>query len=322
MMKRKYLIIVNPISGTANKYKLADNVHKALTDNGFDAEIAQTESSGHAFHLAEKAAADGTEAVIAIGGDGTVNEVASAIIETPTKLGIIPCGSGNGLARHLGLPLDPAEALKVILKGNSIYCDYASANGRPYFCTFGVGFDARVSHAFSKCKRRGKIAYLRVILKESKTFRPSTYRVTTPDTQFTREALILAVCNSSQYGNNAFIAPHATLTDGLLDVTVVNTANPIDLVRNSFELFTGLITSNSRFDTQQAPWITIESAHEMEAHLDGEPVVFPKKIELRCHPKGLQVFCIGEPEFKPFITPFSGTMQDIQQALSKPFQNI
>ena len=321
-MKRKYLIIVNPISGTANKRKLAETVRNMLIENGLDAQIAETERPGHAFELAKRAAEEYAEAVVAIGGDGTVNEIASAIVETPTKLGIIPSGSGNGLARHLGLPLDPLEALKVILNGNSIYCDYASANGRPYFCTFGVGFDARVSHAFAKCKRRGKFAYLRVILRESKTFQPSTYRVTTPEAQFTREAIILAVCNSSQYGNNAFIAPHATLTDGLLDITVVNTANPLELVRNSFELFTGLITSNERFDTKQAPWATIECSHEMEAHIDGEPVIFPKKIELKCHPKGLQVFCIGEPEFKPFITPIAGTMQDIQQALAKPFQNL
>lgn len=318
-MKRKFVIIANPISGTVDKKRLAQFSLKCMEELGYEAEIRATETQGDAYRFAKEAAGENCYGVLVIGGDGTVNEAASAIIDTRTCLGIIPCGSGNGLARHLGLPLDPIEALKVTLHGHSISCDYATANDKPFFCTFGVGFDARVSHAFAGTKKRGKTAYLRAIIKEAKSYKPSTFRVTTPDVQFTREALILAVCNSSQYGNNAFIAPHASLMDGLLDITIVNTGNPLDLARNSFELFTGLITSNRRFDTQKAPRLTIECSHDMEGHLDGEPVFFPRSIKIKCHPKGLRVFCSGEPDFKPILTPIQGVIQDLQVALSRPF---
>lgn len=318
-MKRRYLIVVNPVSGTANKERLADFSLRCMTELGMEAQILNTSASGDAFRFAQQAVEDGLDGVLAIGGDGTVNEVASALCGTDTKLGIIPCGSGNGLARHLGLPMDPVDALKVTLHGHSIPCDYATANNKPFFCTFGVGFDGRVSHAFAQCQKRGKIAYLRVIIRESKSYRPSTYRITTQDSQFTRDALIIAVCNSSQYGNNAIIAPHASLTDGLLDLTVVNPGNPLDLVRNSFELFTGLITSNRRFDTRQSSRFTIECAHEMEGHIDGEPVLFPTRIEIECHPRSLHVYCSGEPEFVPILSPIAGTLQDIHSVISKPF---
>ncbi|MCM1290834.1 MAG: diacylglycerol kinase family lipid kinase [Prevotella sp.] len=318
-MKRKYLIVVNPVSGTIEKSRMAEFALKCMTELDIDGSIVETSAGGDAYDFAAEAVKDEYDAVVAIGGDGTVNEVASALCNSSTCLGIIPCGSGNGLARHLALPLDPVEALKVILHGHSMRCDYATANGKPFFCTFGVGFDARVSHEFARCRKRGKIAYLRVIAKEAKSYKPFTYRVTTPNEQFTKQALIIAVANSSQYGNNAFIAPHASMTDGLLDLTVVNPGNPIDLARNSIELFTGLIKTNGRFDTRQASHFTIECGSEMEGHIDGEPVMFPKEIDIKCHPKSLNVFCSGEPEFKPIITPIAGTIQEIQNAITKPF---
>ncbi|MBD5217934.1 MAG: diacylglycerol kinase family lipid kinase [Bacteroidales bacterium] len=319
-MKRRFLTIANPISGTASKNRLGDFVVRCFNELKMKNELLFTGGGGDARRFAEEAVASGSvDAILVIGGDGTVNEVASALCGSDVRMGIIPSGSGNGLARHLGLPLDPVEAFKVTLNGHSIACDYATANGKPFFCTFGVGFDARVSHAFSKCKRRGKFAYLRVIIHESKSYKPQKYRVSTPDCNFSREALILAVCNSSQYGNNAYIAPHASLTDGLLDITVVNTGNPLDLARNSIELFTGFIKNNRRFETLRATTLTIESEKQMEGHLDGEPVMFPQKIEIECHPKSLNVYCAGEPEFKPILTPITGTLQEIQAALSKQF---
>lgn len=183
-------------------------------------DTAYTTGHGDATRLTTDAASKGYRAVIAAGGDGTVNEIATALCGTSTALGIIPVGSGNGLARHLGLPLDVTEAIEVIAKDNIIDCDYGTANGRPFFCTFGVGFDAAVSEKFAHQKRRGKLSYIKSAISEYVSYNPQTYTISANGQILTQKAFIVACCNASQYGNNAYIAPTASITDGLLDITI------------------------------------------------------------------------------------------------------
>ena len=159
--KRKVRLVVNPASGTTAKHRIARYSAGRLIDMGYDVEVVVTEGPGHATALAEEASRLGYYAVVACGGDGTVNEVATALCDSRTALGIIPAGSGNGLARHLGIPVDVDRSLRVISENNVIVADCGMANGRPFFCTFGVGFDAAVSERFARQRRRGLIMYLK-----------------------------------------------------------------------------------------------------------------------------------------------------------------
>lgn len=315
----RYLLIINPISGTDNKAGLADFVHKCMHAFGFDLDVKYTNGPGDAKNFSIIAVQQGYRGVIAAGGDGTINEVASGICDTPTAMGIIPYGSGNGLARHLGIPLDPRQAIKTILRNRIIPFDYATVNGHPCFCTFGVGFDAKVSHTFAMQKKRGRFSYLRAMIKEAKTYQPLTYTLVTENTELTRQALIIAVCNASQYGNNAYIAPHASMLDGLLDITIVHPGNPIDLAKNSLDLFAGAIANNRRFDTMRSPSVTIRCETPMLAHIDGEPYNFGREIEITNHSRGLKVFCDGEPEFKPILTTITDGISEIRTSIRKLF---
>ena len=166
------LLIINPKAGTDSKRGIEEMVTTRL---GFRPEVAYTSGRGSAHILASEAAARGVTTVIAAGGDGTINETAGALLNTSTALGIIPCGSGNGLARHLNIPMDPAGAVDVIASGHIERCDYGTADGSPFFCTFGVGFDAAVSAKFDKAGRRGRLTYLRNTFLEYMSYHPETY---------------------------------------------------------------------------------------------------------------------------------------------------
>ena len=164
--ERKLLLIINPISGTDNKEKIEPLVRKYLEPLGYKIRVDYTCAHGDATRLAHWAVDNGYFGVIAAGGDGTVNETAIALCDTDTALAIIPCGSGNGLARHLGIPIGITDSIKIISEGHILACDYGSVNRRPFFCTFGVGFDAAVSETFAKQRRRGKFSYLKIFLLE------------------------------------------------------------------------------------------------------------------------------------------------------------
>ena len=150
MEKRLLTLIINPIAGTLSKRGLDSWLMPRLQDMGYDVSVQYTRYAGHATEIAREAAAAGHYAVLACGGDGTVNEVATGLVGTSTALGILPAGSGNGLARHIGIPVDIWRSLRVIAQNNIADCDYGEVNGRPFFCTFGLGFDAAVSHRFQK----------------------------------------------------------------------------------------------------------------------------------------------------------------------------
>ncbi|MDE6038048.1 MAG: diacylglycerol kinase family lipid kinase, partial [Duncaniella sp.] len=286
----KARLIINPISGTASKAGLDRLVAEILSPAGWEFETVYTQCHGDATRLAAEAVAKGYDAVFAAGGDGTVNETADALCGSQTALGIIPCGSGNGLARHLGIPIDVREGLKVIHDESPHSIDYATVNGRKFFCTFGVGFDAAVSAAFAEKKRRGKLTYLQSTFQTYAHYEPELYTITANGRTITEKAFLVAVCNASQYGNNAYIAPNATIDDGLLDVTIIHAGNPLTTALVGFDMLIGNIERNVLIHSFRTSSLTIRRNGAGAAHLDGEPMELEDTLDINCHYRKLRVF--------------------------------
>jgi YegS/Rv2252/BmrU family lipid kinase len=319
--KRHIMLIINPISGTGNKRGLAEFAVKRMSQLGYETEVVFTTGRGDATRLAKEAISKNYYAVLAAGGDGTINETAAALCDSNVALGIIPAGSGNGFARHLNIPIDPIQSLEIIAENNVTDCDYCTVNGMPFFCTFGVGFDATVSEKFAKQNKRGKFMYVKSALSEFLNYTPQTYVITANGKTFTEKAFIVACCNASQYGNNAYIAPRASITDGLIDVTIVHSGTPLDTAMVGVDLFTGYLDRNTMIHTFRAPAVTISRTSEGPAHLDGEPLTMPHKMSVECHHKGLKVFIPKKDiPFRPIITPVNSMWSDFKIAVSNIFR--
>lgn len=300
------MLIINPIAGTANKRGLRESIEKRVRSMGHRIETRETHAAGDATELARQAVCDGFDAVLACGGDGTVNEVATGLVNTNVALGILPNGSGNGLARHIDLPVDPLLALKVVKRGHTIDCDYCTVNGIPFFCTFGLGFDAAVSQRFAASHRRGLITYLKSALNEFIRFTPEKYSLSIDGKSLDINAFLIACCNSSQYGNNAFIAPSASITDGVLDVTVVHSGNALSHAMVGVELLAGSIAQGGLVDTFQTPHLRITRPSPGIAHIDGEPVELPAELDIICHHASLKIFADKrQTRFRPLLTPIA-----------------
>ena len=290
MEKETICFIINPISGTHKKISWPEIINRTIDTSHFDVRICFTERAGHASQLAKQQIEEGVSYIIAVGGDGTVNEVARAVRDTQVVMGIVPCGSGNGLARHLHIPLRLTDALKLINKASAISIDYGLVDDLPFFCTFGVGFDAHIGHVFASSEKRGWTTYLSIIVREFFRYHSRKYKLQIDGEKFKTRAMVLTVANSAQYGNNGYISPHADITDGLLDVCIL---------RPFPKLLTGLLgirLLSKRIDRSRRYYrmvkgkeIVIKRKHEDHVHLDGEPYTMGKKLTIRIVPKGLKV---------------------------------
>lgn len=297
-------LVVNPRSGTFSKEGVDDAIMRTLQQGGFSVMPVYTQGPGDATRIAAEAAARGDYAVLACGGDGTVNEVAAGLIGTPTALGIIPAGSGNGLARHMGIPIDIAKALAVVMEENIEPCDYGTVNGRPFFCTFGMGLDAAVSKRFADKPKRGLQSYIDSAIEEFREYQCDCYELAFDNHTIIDKALILTVCNASQYGNNAFIAPAASIQDGLLDVTVVSHGLPIENAWSTVALMAGTIGNHGKFRTFRTNELHIRRFKSSVTHVDGEPTEFGTELHIKCHPGELRAFLPrNKSKFIPIITP-------------------
>jgi diacylglycerol kinase (ATP) len=281
--------IVNPISGTQSKELILNLLDKKINKTRYSWEVMYTERAGHAVEIAAQAAAEKTDIVVAIGGDGTINEVARSLVHTDTALGIIPCGSGNGLARHLHIPMEPKKALEVLDEGHIDIIDYGKINGTDFFCTCGVGFDAFVSLKFANAGKRGLLTYLEKTLQESLKYQPETYELETENGISKYKAFLIACGNASQYGNNAYIAPQATLTDGLLDVTILEPFTVLDVPSLAFQLFNKTIDHNSRIKTFRCKKLCIRRNTPGVVHFDGDPMETDANVNIEIVQKGLRV---------------------------------
>ncbi len=287
--KRRIIFIVNPISGTQGKKAILKWINERLDRTLYEYEVVKTEYAGHATEIAANAVKEGIDIVVAIGGDGTINETARSLIHTNTALGIIPCGSGNGLARHLRIPMDPKAAIDILNENNQIQMDYGKINNIPFFCTCGVGFDAFVSLKFADSGKRGLLTYLENTLHESLTYQPETYEIENEEGTVRHKAFLIACGNASQYGNNAYITPQASLTDGLMDVTILEPFTVLDVPSLSFQLFNKTIDQNSRIKTMRAKKIKIHRNKPGVFHYDGDPIMGNEDLEVEIVPHGLNV---------------------------------
>ena len=280
---------MNPISGTASKANIPELIEKTLDKELFDYELRLTEHAGHAAEIAAEAQRDGVDIVVAIGGDGTVNEVARAIVDSGTALGIVPCGSGNGLARHLMLPMNAKKAIEIINRCEIHELDYGIINGHPFFCTCGMGFDAFVSQKFAEAGKRGPITYVENVLREGLKYKPETYEIRDETGTMRAKAFLISCANASQYGNNAYIAPQASMSDGLLDVIIMEPFDMLDAPQISIDMFNKTLDKNSKIKTFRCRQLHIHRKHPGVIHFDGDPTMADADVEIALKPKGIRV---------------------------------
>lgn len=289
IVKRKIVFVYNPISGGHKIIPVIPIIERFINTDLYDFSIVTTDHKGHATELAREYAAMHYDAIIAVGGDGTVNEVGCGLIGTDSAMGIIPCGSGNGLARHLGIPTDPYKAVKWLDKSIFTDIDYGLIENHPFFCTCGVGFDAKVSESFSNAGTRGPLTYMESILKEIAIYKTSSYKLSFDNSSETFDCFIVTCANADQWGNNAFIAPTASLQDGLLDVVVVHPFTVIDAPLIALQLFNRQLDRNRNVTISKCRRLTITRPSEGPAHFDGDPILLGKEINIGLVPHGLKV---------------------------------
>lgn len=289
--KQQVLFVVNPISGGRKKKGFEKRVMADLDTDAFDATFAFTEYAGHANELARQAVADGVDVVVAVGGDGTINEIAAALNGTETVLGIIPEGSGNGLALYLGIPLNERAAIRRLNRSDSITIDSGSINGQPFFNMAGIGFDASVSDRFANDKVRGPIGYMRAVISEISTYKPKRYLLDIDGEKMEREAFMISVANSPQYGNNAYVAPQASVTDGMLDVCIVHKFPLYITPMMVFHLFNKTADQSEYVEIIPGKQIRIEREAADAVHVDGEPKEMEPVLDILVKPATLRILC-------------------------------
>ncbi len=289
MATKKIVFIVNPISGGRNKDGFEEQARSQLA--GVDASLAfvYTQHPGHAHELAQEAAGQGADVVVAVGGDGTINEVASALYGTEIPLGIIPEGSGNGLALYLGIPLNERAALRRLSKFETTAIDAGLIDGLPFFNMAGLGFDAQVSDSFAQEKVRGPLGYMRTILNEIGKYQPRLYKLEIDGVAYEREAFMISVANSPQYGNNAYIAPQASVNDGILDVCIIHKFPLFSLPIMLFRLFSKTADQSEYLEIIPGKHIVIEREDDGPVHVDGEPKALGKRLFISVRPASLRV---------------------------------
>ncbi|MCQ2347601.1 MAG: YegS/Rv2252/BmrU family lipid kinase [Paludibacteraceae bacterium] len=281
--------IINPISGGVNKRKLPKQIEKELDHSRWMENIVFTDYAGHATELARQYATMGFDAVVAVGGDGTVNEVVCGLRDTNTALGVIPTGSGNGFARHIGMSLRFSRAMEQINNGEIIKADYGLVNDYPFVCTCGIGFDALIADHFANAGSRGMKTYMQNILRDLFSYQPETYIIKGDGVELSPQAFLVTFANANQWGNDAFIAPKASIQDGKMDIAVLSKFPLIAAPSLAFNLFTKRIDTDKFMNTIQTKDVTVIREKEGPMHVDGEPKQMPKELHIRIVEDGLRV---------------------------------
>ena len=285
--------IINPVSGSKDtqnaKRKLPKLIMQLLDKEQWLPNIAFTEYAGHAAELAHQYARMGFDAVVAVGGDGTVNEVARGIRGTQTALGMIPMGSGNGFARHLNIPIRPNKAIEMLNHSEPISVDYGMANDKLFVSTCGTGFDALIADHFAGSNKRGFATYLQNVLHEAFSYQPQTYHLVGDGWDVTHKAFLITFANANQWGYEALIAPKASVQDGKMDIMLMSSHAILGSASLALRLFAGSIDDSHFMDTLRAKEVTLERESAAPFHIDGDPVEMEKDIRVRIVPDGLKV---------------------------------
>jgi len=284
----KITFIINPISGHGKKKTIEKNIKKYL-DSRFLVDIKYTEAPRHAIELSRIASED-SDIVVAVGGDGSIHEVAQSLVSTNTKLAIIPMGSGNGLARHLKIPLDVKKALDLINQSKSKKIDVLDFGDSYGFNVSGIGFDAHIAHEFSNYHKRGFVSYLKISLTEFLKYKPKKYSIQIDDKEaFDMDAFSISMANSSQFGNNAFIAPNAIIDDGFFELVIISPFRKRNSPALGIKLFTKQINKSRFLNIYLAKKITIKALDLFEVHKDGEAVGKTNTLSVKIKSSALEV---------------------------------
>ncbi len=288
-MKKKIAFIINPISGGINKQQFPSLIGRYLDRNQFDIEINFTRSAEHNLELAQEMVIKKKDIVVAVGGDGTINNIAKYLVNTGILFGIIPQGSGNGLARHLRIPLHNIKALQVINKLHRKNIDAGMANDTFFINVAGAGFDAHVSWMFANAPKRGFWSYSKITLTEFANYKPQQYELIVDGKSVSKDAFIICVANGSQYGNNAYIAPKANLDDGLFDISIMKPFKIHQMPIIGMELFLKKYNNSQYVDVLKGTNILIKRPEAGVFNIDGEPVLMEKDIQIKMLPEALKV---------------------------------
>ena len=291
MPKQRILFIINPISGHKGKKSFPDSVARCLDSGEFHYETVFTSHAGHASSLAAEAVGH-YDIVAAVGGDGTINEVARSLIGKEVVLAIIPLGSGNGLARCLHIPLNPNRALRLLREGEVQTIDSATVNGTPFVSVAGIGLDAQTAFDFSNDPRRGIIPYTKYALANYHNFKEETYSITFDGQEtFRCNPLLITFANSNQFGYHAIIAPKSSLQDGLIDACILNRPPVLQAPTAVLDMMCGRLDHSRHFTEIQARHILVERASNGVVNIDGEPMMLPATLDIRVVPSSLRVLC-------------------------------
>lgn len=291
MRKKRILFVINPVSGGKKKTTFNKQVLEVLDLNRFDPTFKITNHANHAYELAKSAIDEQYDAVIAVGGDGTINEIGTALVGSDIPLGIVPEGSGNGLALYLGIPMNESAALRRINRFESVDIDCGKIGDRCFFNIAGIGFDASVSDRFASETFRGPVGYLRTIINVISNYKPKKYTLNIDGKVYEREAFMISVANSPQYGNNAYIAPNASINDGVLDVCIVHKFPLYTLPMMIFHLFNKTADQSEYVEIIPGKKICIEQEGKAPLHLDGEPMDLGNKIDIEVQGNALKIIC-------------------------------
>lgn len=290
MSQNKQLsLIINPIAGERNNLKLAEKIAHRLEKSGWEVRQLPTKYAGHARSLIEEEVNRGSRLIASMGGDGTINEVASSLVNTDITMGIIPCGSGNGLARMIGLSGNTSRVLHYFEKGEMSAIDVGVMDEHYFFCTCGFGFDAMVAHSFSGSKERGLKTYIESTIQKAIEFKGVYAEFLLDGKAFSGEFMLVAIANANQYGNNAFIAPDAQLDDGWLDVTVIRKFPKILAGAVATALFAKQIDQFRFVETYRVKEVEITQLSQLLFHRDGDHFRVELPVQIKIMPKALKL---------------------------------
>ena len=276
---KKILFVINPKAGVKARINIAESINKWLDGKAL-AEFLYWENASFDISKAvtEKIKKENFDAVVAVGGDGTVNNVARALINTNIPFGILPLGSGNGLARHLKISMNLQKAINVIIDGNAKLIDYCTINNVQFFCTSGVGFDAHIGQLFANSIKRGFKTYTKIVFSEFKKYKAEKYKIIADGKEINTEAFLITIANANQYGNNAFISPLSNISDGLMDVVILKPFNLIYSPLIVSRLFLKKMHNSKFVQTFKAKNVIIYRNEQKPIHFDGEPYIMGKEL--------------------------------------------
>lgn len=289
--KKKILFVINPSSGSSllRSDSLSRIITKHIDHNLYEPQIVYSDGPDHVVALSSDAAANGVPVVVAVGGDGSINLVARALVRTKTALGIIPAGSGNGLAHHLKIPVHAIKAIEIINKGKTMLMDSVLLNDKLFFSIAGVGFDALVAREYAKSEMRGFLPYFRIVTSKYPVYRPKNYELIIDGNPLSCRALFVVFANSGQFGYNTIIAPHAEVDDGLIDVCIARKVPLIKMPLLVHQLFNGTVDSSGFVEIIKAKQVEVKRKKNRRINLDGESVKLTKNFVVTVNPGSLKV---------------------------------